>query len=55
MGVRFRKPVMPGDQLRFELDMIQFRKGGACKMQGKAFLEEELAAEAILMATVVEK
>ncbi|MDH4223296.1 MAG: bifunctional UDP-3-O-[3-hydroxymyristoyl] N-acetylglucosamine deacetylase/3-hydroxyacyl-ACP dehydratase [candidate division Zixibacteria bacterium] len=54
-GVRFRKPVLPGDQLRLELEMIQFRKGGACKMQGKAFLGDELAAEAILMATVVEK
>lgn len=54
-GVRFRKPVFPGDQLRFELNMIQFRKGGACKMEGKAFLEDELAAEAVLMATVVDK
>ncbi len=54
-GVRFRKPVFPGDQLRFELNMIQFRKGGACKMEGKAFLENELAAEAVLMATVMDK
>lgn len=54
-GVRFRKPVFPGDQLRFELKMIQFRKGGACKMEGKAFLEDELAAEAVLMATVMDK
>ena len=53
--VRFRKPVLPGDQLRFELDMIQYRKGGACKMQGKAFLGDELAAEAILLATIMDK
>jgi len=53
--VRFRKPVLPGDQLRFELDMIQYRKGGACKMQGKAFLGEDLAAEAILLATIMDK
>jgi UDP-3-O-[3-hydroxymyristoyl] N-acetylglucosamine deacetylase/3-hydroxyacyl-[acyl-carrier-protein] dehydratase len=53
--VRFRKPVLPGDQLRFELDMIQYRKGGACKMQGKAFLGEDLAAEAILFATIMDK
>ena len=53
--VRFRKPVLPGDQLRFELDMIQYRKGGACKMQGKAFLGEDLAAEAVLLATIMDK
>src|SRR3972149_11733102 len=53
--VRFRKPVLPGDQLRFELDMIQYRKGGACKMKGKAFLGEDLAAEAILLATIMDK
>jgi len=53
--VRFRKPVLPGDQLRFELDMIQYRKGGACKMQGKAFLGDDLAAEAILLATIMDK
>jgi UDP-3-O-[3-hydroxymyristoyl] N-acetylglucosamine deacetylase/3-hydroxyacyl-[acyl-carrier-protein] dehydratase len=53
-GVRFRKPVLPGDQIRFELDMIQFRRG-TCKMQGKAYVEGELVAEAALMATIVDK
>ncbi|MGB8656915.1 MAG: bifunctional UDP-3-O-[3-hydroxymyristoyl] N-acetylglucosamine deacetylase/3-hydroxyacyl-ACP dehydratase [Candidatus Zixiibacteriota bacterium] len=53
-GVRFRKPVLPGDQIRFELDMIQFRRG-TCKMQGKAFVEDELVTEATLMATIVDK
>jgi UDP-3-O-[3-hydroxymyristoyl] N-acetylglucosamine deacetylase/3-hydroxyacyl-[acyl-carrier-protein] dehydratase len=53
-GVRFRKPVLPGDQIRFELDMIQFRRG-TCKMQGKAFVEGDLVTEATLMATIVER
>ena len=53
-GVRFRKPVLPGDQIRFELDMIQFRRG-TCKMQGKAFVDGELVTEALLMATIVDK
>lgn len=53
-GVRFRKPVLPGDQIRFELDMIQFRRG-TCKMQGKAYVEGELVTEATLMATIVDK
>ncbi|HEX3927581.1 MAG TPA: UDP-3-O-acyl-N-acetylglucosamine deacetylase, partial [Gemmatimonadales bacterium] len=32
-GVRFRRPVLPGDQIRFELEMIQFR-GTTCRMRG---------------------
>jgi beta-hydroxyacyl-ACP dehydratase FabZ len=53
-GVRFRKPVLPGDQIRFELEMIQFRRG-TCKMQGQAFVDDELVTEATLMATIVDK
>jgi UDP-3-O-[3-hydroxymyristoyl] N-acetylglucosamine deacetylase/3-hydroxyacyl-[acyl-carrier-protein] dehydratase len=53
-GVRFRKPVLPGDQIRFELEMIQFRRG-TCKMQGRAFVDNELVTEAMLMATIVDK
>jgi UDP-3-O-[3-hydroxymyristoyl] N-acetylglucosamine deacetylase/3-hydroxyacyl-[acyl-carrier-protein] dehydratase len=53
-GVRFRKPVLPGDQIRFELEMVQFRRG-TCKMQGKAYVEGDLVAEATLMATIVDK
>jgi UDP-3-O-[3-hydroxymyristoyl] N-acetylglucosamine deacetylase/3-hydroxyacyl-[acyl-carrier-protein] dehydratase len=52
--VRFRRPVLPGDQIRFELEMLQYRHG-TCKMQGKAFVEDELATEATLMATIVNK
>jgi UDP-3-O-[3-hydroxymyristoyl] N-acetylglucosamine deacetylase/3-hydroxyacyl-[acyl-carrier-protein] dehydratase len=53
-AVRFRKPVLPGDQIRFELDMVTFRRG-TCKMQGKAFVEGELVTEASLMATIVDR
>jgi 3-hydroxyacyl-[acyl-carrier-protein] dehydratase len=53
-GVRFRKPVLPGDQLRFELEMKSFRRS-TCKMVGKAFVEDKLVTEATLMAAVVEK
>ncbi|MBM3262963.1 MAG: bifunctional UDP-3-O-[3-hydroxymyristoyl] N-acetylglucosamine deacetylase/3-hydroxyacyl-ACP dehydratase [candidate division Zixibacteria bacterium] len=51
---RFRKPVRPGDQIRFELDMIKFRLR-TCKMHGKAFVDDDLVAEADLMATVVDR
>lgn len=52
--VRFRRPVRPGDQLRFELRMLKF-KGMICKMQGLAFVEENLVCEAQLLAKVVER
>ncbi|UCE18906.1 MAG: bifunctional UDP-3-O-[3-hydroxymyristoyl] N-acetylglucosamine deacetylase/3-hydroxyacyl-ACP dehydratase [Gemmatimonadota bacterium] len=53
-GVRFRKPVHPGDQIRFELEMVKFRRN-TCKMEGKAFVSGDLVAEATLMASVVDK
>ncbi len=52
--VKFRKPVIPGDQIRFELIMKKKRKS-VCLMEGKAFVEDSLVCEAELMATIVEK
>lgn len=51
---KFRKPVRPGDQLRLELTLIRFN-GRVGKMSGKAFVGETLAAEADLIATVVDR
>jgi len=51
---KFRKPVIPGDQIRFELEMLQFRRN-ACRMQGKAFVDGDLVAEAELTAIVVDR
>ncbi len=42
--VRFRKPVVPGDQLRLEVQTI-WTRGSLGKMQGRAFVEHELVAE----------
>ncbi len=53
-GVRFRKPVLPGDQLRFELKMISFRRS-TCKMTGLAYVGEQLVCEAEMMAAVVDR
>ncbi|MCP4689796.1 MAG: 3-hydroxyacyl-[acyl-carrier-protein] dehydratase FabZ, partial [Desulfobacterales bacterium] len=52
--VRFRKMVVPGDQLIFELTVMNFRKKVA-KMAGKAIVDGELVAEAQLMAGFGEK
>ena len=57
MGIdraKFRRPVLPGDQLRFELDLLKL-KGRICKMTGRAFVDGQLVAEAELLSTVVER
>lgn len=53
-NVRFRKPVRPGDQLRFEMEMLKFRQS-ICKMKGQAFVGETLVCEAELSAAIVDK
>ena len=50
-NVKWRRPVRPGDQLRFELEVKQIR-GRICKMRGRAFVEGELVAEADMAAMV---
>jgi beta-hydroxyacyl-ACP dehydratase FabZ len=52
--VRFRKPVLPGDQLILEATLLRMRKN-AIKMAGTATVDGKLVAEAELMATVGEK
>jgi len=52
-GARFRQPVTPGDQLRFELEMTKVR-GPICKMRGTAWVGGDMVAEAELMSTVVD-
>jgi 3-hydroxyacyl-[acyl-carrier-protein] dehydratase len=49
--VRFRKPVRPGDQLIIKARLLK-RKGSIFKMQAEAFVEDQLVAEAELMATL---
>ena len=51
--VRFRRPVVPGDQVRFELEMLKVRSR-SCKMQGEATVDGELVAEATLMSMLVD-
>jgi UDP-3-O-[3-hydroxymyristoyl] N-acetylglucosamine deacetylase/3-hydroxyacyl-[acyl-carrier-protein] dehydratase len=53
-NVKFRRPVVPGDQLRFELEMMQNR-GRTCRMKGTAWVDGNLVAEAEMMARVVDR
>ena len=48
--VRFRKPVVPGDQLIFEAKILKIRSKVA-KMSGTASVDNQIAAEAELMAS----
>jgi beta-hydroxyacyl-ACP dehydratase FabZ len=50
--VKFRRPVVPGDQLRIEVTPL--RKGGAVwKMKGRALVDGQVACEAEFLASVV--
>jgi len=49
-GARFRQPVVPGDQVRYHLEMLK-QKGRIRKMAGKALVDGQVVAEAELMAT----
>ncbi len=53
-NARFRRPVLPGDQLRFELKLLKLTRG-ICKMHGQALVDGNLVAEADLLASVVER
>ncbi len=53
-NVKFRKPVVPGDRLRFEVRIEKF-KGKIGKIHGDAFVGEEKAAEADMMAMTADK
>jgi 3-hydroxyacyl-[acyl-carrier-protein] dehydratase len=53
-NARFRRPVVPGDQLRIELTVLSCR-GTFCKLEGRASVNGELAAEATMMCKMVDK
>ncbi|MBN1349930.1 bifunctional UDP-3-O-[3-hydroxymyristoyl] N-acetylglucosamine deacetylase/3-hydroxyacyl-ACP dehydratase [candidate division KSB1 bacterium] len=52
--VKFRKSVHPGDQIRFEVEMLKYRRS-FCKIAGKAYVDNDLVCEAELSAAVVER
>lgn len=52
--VKFLAPIIPPAQIRFEVDLIA-QDGRGAILQGKAFVEEGLVAEALLMLAIVNK
>jgi 3-hydroxymyristoyl/3-hydroxydecanoyl-(acyl carrier protein) dehydratase len=51
---RFRKPVLPGDTVRFELEMLKL-KGRVCRMKGVGYVEGNAVVEAELTAMIVDR
>src|SRR5271163_188651 len=50
--VRFRRPVVPGDQLRIEVDVLNWRPRAA-RLEGKVYVERKLVCEAVILCAVV--
>jgi len=53
-GAKFRRPVVPGDQIRFELEMLKF-SGKTCRMKGQGFVDGKVVAEAEMVARVIDR
>jgi 3-hydroxyacyl-[acyl-carrier-protein] dehydratase len=53
-NVKFRRPVVPGDQLRVEVNIVTW-KGDLCKVEGKAYVDGKLCTEASLMCVMVDR
>ncbi len=51
---RFRKPVVPGDQVVFEVEIVNSRKTFA-KMQGRALVDGQVVCEAGLMSAMADR
>lgn len=51
---KFRNPVLPGDKLEYKLNVIK-HKGNIWVLDGKAYVDDKLVAEAELKAMIVDK
>ena len=51
---RFKKPIVPGDQLRIEVDLLK-KKLNLCKFHGRCIVEQVLVAESVFSANLVER
>jgi len=53
-NAKFRRPVLPGDQLHVEMQLLH-RRNNFGKMQGRATVDGKLAAEAVVLFAIVER
>lgn len=57
MGIeeaKFRRPVVPGDQVRYEVEVLRLRSMH-CKLSGKVLVDGQLAAEAVISSAMVDR
>ena len=52
-GVKFKRKVVPGDTLQFEINLLEPIRRGVALCEGKAFVGNSLACEAVMMAQIV--
>jgi len=52
--VKFRRPVVPGDQLRIEVDIVVW-KGDLCKIKAKAFVDGKVTTEATMLCVMADR
>jgi 3-hydroxyacyl-[acyl-carrier-protein] dehydratase/UDP-3-O-[3-hydroxymyristoyl] N-acetylglucosamine deacetylase/3-hydroxyacyl-[acyl-carrier-protein] dehydratase len=48
-SAKFRKPVIPGDQIEFHVDLVKARNR-FCEVKGKAYVDEEVVVESEVIA-----
>jgi 3-hydroxyacyl-[acyl-carrier-protein] dehydratase len=53
-GAKFRKPVVPGDQLKLDVTLLRY-KGQLLKVHGQALVDGQVAAEADFLATIIDR
>ena len=53
-NVRFRKPIVPGNQLYIHMNLVK-QKLNICKFDGKCYVDNNLVAEAKLTANIVDR
>ena len=53
-NVKWRRPVTPGDQIRFEVEILQLRRS-ICRMKGVGYVDGQVASEAEFMAAVMDR
>ena len=53
-NAKFRRPVVPGDQLRLEAEILKLKKK-FCHLRGRATVEGEVAAEGEMIAALLDR
>ena len=51
---RFRRPVVPGDQVRYEVEVLH-KRASTCKMSGKVLVDGKVSAEAVILSAMVDR